>query len=135
VWESLKSGSVIWYPYLWKRQSLQGETEGRKSRPTVVAVRIPRDGGDLVLLFAITTSRPDDGRWAIEVPETERQRSGLDAAIRQWLILDETNLDRIGTSFYLSPAPPIGTFSRTFFGPIVRQVIDRLDQIARVRRR
>ena len=35
---SLKAGDVISYPYLWRREADNGETEGRKTRPAVVVV-------------------------------------------------------------------------------------------------
>lgn len=34
------AGKVFWYPFLWKREQLEGETEGRKKRPVCIAVTI-----------------------------------------------------------------------------------------------
>lgn len=134
-WESLRSGSVIRYPYLWARQYRASETEGRKSRPVAVGFRVSRSSGDLILLFPITTSPQQEGRWVVEVPEIERRRAGLDPDILQWIVLDETNADVIGSSYYLEPDPPIGEFSRAFFSPLMQKVVERMAQIEKVPRR
>jgi len=135
TWEGLRSGSVIRYPYLWARQHKVGETEGRKVRPAAVGLRISRPKGDILLLFPITTSPPQVGKWAVEVPEMERRRAGLDTDIRQWIVLDEANADVVGGSFYLEPEPPTGEFSRAFFGPLMQQVIERMTEIEKIPRR
>jgi hypothetical protein len=134
-WEDLRSGSVIRYSYLWVRQYKAGETEGRKARPSAVGFRITREGGDLLLLFPITTSPPAGGRWTVEVPEMEKHRAGLDADIRQWILLDEANVDVIGNSYYMQPEATLGEFSRAFFGPLMQQVIKRMGEIEKVPRR
>ncbi len=107
----LASGCVIRFHFLWSREAAKGETEGRKLRPTVVGFRLR---GDLLWLFPITSQEPGPGRFAKEVPETERRRAGLDAQIRSWIILDELNADRIGQSTHLEPDCRIGRFSRAF---------------------
>lgn len=135
TWESLRSGSVIRYPYLWARQHKGGETEGRKARPSAVGLRISRPKGDVLLLFPITTSPPQVGKWVIEVPEMEKHRAGLDTDIRQWIVLDEANADVVGSSYYLEPEPPMGEFSRAFFGPLIQQVIERMAEIEKIPRR
>jgi hypothetical protein len=129
------AGVVIRYPYLWARQAHDGESEGRKSRPTAVGFRLVRAGGDLLLLFPITTSQPSADRRFIEIPETEKHRAGLDIDRRQWIILDETNVDADDQSFYLEPDSIIGHFSRAFFAPLMRQVAARISGIEKVSRR
>ncbi len=129
------AGAVIRYPYLWARQAQDGETEGRKSRPTAVGFRLTRAGGDLLLLFPITTSPPSPGRRFLEIPETEKHRASLDADRRHWIILDETNVDTINDSYHLEPDSVVGYFSRAFFGPLMRQVAARLAEIEKVSRR
>lgn len=109
--DSLASGAVIRYPFLWGREAARGETEGRKPRPTVVGFRLD---GDLLLLFPITTRPPEPGRFAAEVPDTEKRRAGLDADRRMWIILDEMNTDSVSRSRYLEPDCEIGRFSRAF---------------------
>ena len=105
---------------------IRGETEGRKRRPLAVGVRIPRPKGhDLLVLFPITSQPPGTGRFAVEIPEMEKRRSGLDNSVRLWIILDEYNQDIVGQSFYLQPEPPLGRFSKAFFLPLVNEFIAR----------
>ena len=74
--EQLRTGCVIRFPYLWARQAERGETEGRKSRPVAVGVRITRPKGeDVLVLFPITSQPPSSDRFAAEIPEMERRRA------------------------------------------------------------
>lgn len=133
--DALRTGAVIHFPYLWAREAARGETEGRKSRPVAVAVRIPKPKGeDLLVLFPITSREPANGRFAAEIPETEKRRAGLDGSMRLWIILDEYNEDVIGRSFYLDGEPPLGRFSRAFFLPLLRKFIARRSQARAVNR-
>lgn len=131
----LLAGAVIRYPYLWVRQAQAGETEGRKARPTVVGFRVSRRTGDLLLLFPITTSEPSSGRRFIDIPETEKRRAGLSRDMRQWIILDETNVDSVEGSYYLDPDAVLGYFSRAFFVPLMQAVAARIAEIEKVSRR
>jgi len=127
--DELRTGCVIrfpYLPYLWVRESERGETEGRKSRPVAVGVRIARRSGDDVLvLFPIMSQPSSRGRFAAETPEMEKRRAGLDAARRLWIIFDEYNQDSVNESFYLEPEPLLGRFSKAFFLPLMRQFIAR----------
>jgi hypothetical protein len=132
----LRTGCVIRFPYLWVREAERGETEGRKPRPVVVGVRIARPNGeDVLVLFPITSQPPFPGRFAAEIPEMEKRRAGLDAALRLWIILDEYNQDVVGQSFYLESEPPLGRFSRAFFLPLMKEFISRRAGARRVNRR
>lgn len=122
-------------PYLWARQHDSGEQEGRKSRPTAVGVRLSTASGDRLILLAITTRMPDAGRHAIEIPETEKRRAGLDTARRQWIILDEYNEDVVEDSFYLHPDSQIGRFSKAFFLPVMHEFIRLRKETRRISRR
>lgn len=133
--EELQTGVVISYPFLWLREAEKGETEGRKPRPTAVALRLARADGDAVVLLAITTQPPTRGRAAVEVPDTEKQRAGLEITTRCWIILDEFNTDIIGRSFYLEPERPLGAFSRAFFQPVARAFIANIRKARKVPRR
>ncbi len=124
-YDDIQTACVVRYPYLWAREATKGETEGRKSRPVAVGVRLARADGDLVLFFPITTKEPGPERFAVEVPTIEKQRAGLDRDLRLWIILDEYNSDVVGRSFYLEPDPPIGKFSKAFFLPLMREFIAR----------
>ena len=114
---AIKTGSVIRYPYLWRREALSGEAAGRKDRLVVVAVRLTRADCDQLLLLAITTKRPA-ASTGLEIPETERRRAGLDPDRPLWVIVSETNFDIVGRSHHLRPEAPIGRFSRSFVARI-----------------
>lgn len=116
----IKTGTVIEYPYLWAREAQSQETEGRKPRPVAVGLRL---AGDRVLLFPITSKEPAADINAVEVPDAEKRRAGLDQELRLWIILHECNLDVVGQSYYLVPGPPRGNFSKPFFS----KVLGRLD--------
>lgn len=132
--DALRTGVVIRYPYLWARQAQAGETEGRKDRPVAVGVRLPRANGDLVLFFPVTSKQPETSRFAAEIPPIEKRRAGLDPDLRLWLILDEFNTDIVGQSFYLEPAPPLGSFGKAFFLPLLRTFIARRKSATEVNR-
>ncbi len=109
--DSLGTGDVILYRYLWKHEALAGETEGRKPRPTVVAFRVRQN---LLWLFPITTKTPGASRLFTEVPATEKRRAGLDADVELWIVLDEINVEDAASSYYLEPDCELGKFSRAF---------------------
>ena len=133
-YDDIQTACVIRYPYLWVREAQQGETEGRKERPVAVGIRVSRPGGDLLLLFAITTKQPEPARFACEIPLIEKRRAGLNPDLRLWIILDEYNTDVVGQSFYLEPDPPIGRFSKAFFLPLVRAFIARRKSLTGINR-
>lgn len=134
--DELRTGCVIRFPYLWAREADRGETEGRKPRPVAVGVRVARPKGDDVLvLFPITSQPPSPGRFAVEIPEMEKRRAGLDASLQLWIILDEYNQDVVSQSFYLEPEPPLGRFSKAFFLPLMKEFIARRADTRGVNRR
>lgn len=134
--DQIRTACVIRFPYLWAREAERGETEGRKVRPVAVGVRISRpEGEDVLVLFPITSRPPAPDRFAAEIPEMEKRRAGLDAAISLWIILDEYNQDVIGQSFYLEPEPPLGRFSKAFFLPLMKEFIARRARVRNVNRR
>jgi hypothetical protein len=133
--DDIRAGTVLSYPYLWSWQADGGETEGRKHRPTAVALRIRRVDADLLVLLPITTKQPAAGRRAVEVPTLEKRSAGLDTTLRHWIILDELNQDVVGNSYYLEPDARKGQLNPRFFGPIVQQVIDQWREIRRIPRR
>jgi len=123
--DDIVAASVIRYPYLWTREADQSETEGCKLRPAAIAIRLAREDGDLLLLLPITSKEPDRSRFAVEIPQMEKHRAGLDADIRLWIVLDEYNRDIVGQSCYLEPEPPLGRFSRAFFLPLLKEFLAR----------
>ena len=109
------AGEVFRYPFLWKREELSGETEGRKKRPVCIAVTVARqDGETVVFILPITTQPPQPARHALEVPEIEAQRVGLETHVRKWIMLDEVNTDIVERSWVWDDRKPLGTFSAAF---------------------
>ncbi len=133
--EGIVSASVIRYPYLWAREARKGELEGRKARPVVVAFRLTiTKPADTLIVFPISTKLPSPESLAIEIPETEKVRAGLDAGQRLWIIFDEYNQDSVGESFYLSPDPPMGKFGRAFFLKLIDAYVANRSRVRGVKR-
>ena len=113
------AGEVFRYPFLWKREELSGETEGRKKRPVCIAVTVAKqDGETVVFILPITTQPPQPARRAIEVPEIESQRVGLETHVRKWIMLDEVNTDIVERSYVWDDRKPLGAFSAAFTAKI-----------------
>ena len=114
-------GSIIEYPYLWVSQRDGGETEGRKSRPVCLVLRIadPEQAIHHLVLLAISSQPPREDQAALEIPDTERRRAGLSRYPRAWIVVSEYNYDIAERSWYLQPGnPPLGKFS----GPFLREI-------------
>lgn len=131
----IRAGSVIRYPYLWDREAARGETEGRKDRPTVVVLRLTEAGSDRIMLLPITTKMPTPDRIAVELPEAERRRAGLDTDRPLWMMLDECNQDKVEGSYYLQPDTQLGTLSKAFLLPVLRTLSARWRSVRVVSRR
>ena len=84
-----KLGDIWRFPYLWHREALSGETEGRKQRPCVLALLL-RDsqGEEQIMLIPITSRQQSNNPFALEIPEIEKKRGGLDISLRLWAIAD-----------------------------------------------
>lgn len=118
---SLKAGDVVAYPYLWRREADKGETEGRKTRPTVVVVPLEMNGKTYLYLLAITSKRVSGDQAGVEIPALELRRIGLSSARPGWVIVSEHNRDIAGESYHLSPdAIPLGRFSSRFENVILK---------------
>jgi hypothetical protein len=118
-----KAGQVFDYHYLWKWQSEKGETEGRKKRPSCMALVMMNAQGQHVLFIApITSKQPDAGRFAIAIPETEAHRAKLDSHIPLWVIVDEINADVLEASYTLEDRSPRGQFSPSFTDTVLRSI-------------
>ena len=117
------AGEVFRYPFLWKREQMAGETEGRKTRPVCIAVTVAKsDNETVVFILPITTQPPLPSRKFIEVPQIESQRVGLETHVRKWVMLDEINTDILERS-YVWDRTPIGTFSSVFTSKIQSSLI------------
>jgi len=118
-------GDVWSYDYLWRWEHDAGAEHGRKARPTaLVATVVGEDGRTNLFLLPITSKAPGKDRLALEVPQIERRRAGLDSDLRLWVILDEYNHDILETSFYLDPNGRLGAFSPAFNTKALRTFTD-----------
>ncbi|MDX8355291.1 hypothetical protein [Cognatiyoonia sp. IB215182] len=118
-----QAGQVFDYHYLWKWQDEKGETEGRKKRPCCMALVVMNAEGQHVLFIApITSKRPDAGRLAIAIPETELHRAKLDSHVSLWVIVDELNADVLEASYTLEDRNPRGQFGPAFTDTVLRAI-------------
>ncbi len=125
--DDLKSGDVISYPYLWRREATRGETEGRKNRPVVLVLRLPVMNKIYLYLFPITSKQPLKDQESIEIPSLEMKRIGLSSMNKSWVMLDEFNRDILGESYYLEPnKKPLGRFSTRFEALIIQAAANYL---------
>ena len=108
-YDDIQSGSLIEYQFLWNRESLNGETEGRKSRPCAVVLRLRNS----FLIMPVTTKQPLTNTLAIPFPEIEALRLKLERGIKRWVIIDEINIDQI-PSYVMEPDALIGQLSKGF---------------------
>jgi len=106
-------GDIWRYDYLWRWQHERGETEGRKGRPSAFVAVVEDHAGKTNLFILPLTSQPPGERLAIEVPQIEKRRAGLDD-LRIWVMLDEYNHDLLESSFYFDPNARLGAFSGAF---------------------
>jgi hypothetical protein len=83
-------GLVISYAYVWDREAREGQEEGRKDRPCVIALTAERqsDGDTLVTVLPVTHLPPKDPAEAIEIPRAIKRHLGLDDA-RSWIVVSE----------------------------------------------
>ena len=118
--EDFKTGDVFDYPYLWSWQYERGETEGRKERPCCVALVVPLSNGHhSIYILPITTKRPTDTQFYVQIPRMEIQRAGLNRDMEQWVIMSEWNRDILETSFYMADGVSNGSFSKKFMDQVL----------------
>lgn len=116
-------GSVIYYPYLWAAQRDAGETEGRKSRPACLLLRVrdSKSGFHHLFLLGISSQPPQLDENALEIPDIERRRAGLTRYPRAWIVVNEYNYDIAERSYYYDPnESPLGKFSGAFLREIAK---------------
>jgi hypothetical protein len=117
-------GDVWRYDYLWRWQHEAGETEGRKSRPvSFVAVVSDKYGKTNLFILPITSLHPAPHRIALEIPQIEQRRAGLDDNKPLWIMLDEYNHDIMGQSYYFNPNAKIGSFSAAFHKKVLKTFV------------
>jgi hypothetical protein len=89
----------------------------------VLRVRDPTEDIHHLVLLAISSQPPRSGQRAIEVPDTERRRSGLTRYPRAWIIVSEFNHDVAERSWYYDPRQPqLGVFSTRFVKEIAQEL-------------
>ncbi len=114
-------GMVFQYSYLWVREHLQGQEEGRKDRPAVVVLATEIDDGHFVVTVApVTTSSPGDRRNVLEIPPQTKQRLGLDHR-QSFVVLTEVNRFR----WPGSDATPVDS-DRFHYGFLPTKTFDRM---------
>jgi hypothetical protein len=121
-------GLVIHYDYLWKRESLFGATNARKSRPAVIVVAVKRDAGKIrVAVVPVTHARPDGKSQAIELPRLTKERLALDDQ-QSWVITSELNVfdwpgyDLVPISAHTDMSPVYGQLPKRLADQIIQQV-------------
>lgn len=120
-------GDIWRYPFLWSRKAAHGETEGRKLRPVALILLTRNIAGDIeALMVPVTSQPPRDRRFALPVPDIEKQRAGLDVRLSLWVVTDEANVDRPEQSFYFEPGGKLGAFSLHFTKVVQALMIDAL---------
>ena len=77
-------------------------------------------------MVPITSQPPAATAFAIEVPDIEKRRAGLDPHLRLWVVTDEANADLPGRSFYFEPDARVGAFSLQFTKAVQARMIEAL---------
>jgi hypothetical protein len=87
-----EAGLVVGYSYLWRRESLAGQDEGLKDRPSVIVLATERahDSATIVTVLPITHSPPTQPGDAVEIPAPIKRHLGLDGE-RSWIVVTEGN--------------------------------------------
>lgn len=123
--QSPRLGDVWRYPYLWKREHISGNTEGVKNRPCALALlKRSENGLSQIMLVPITTKPQDKNPYAVEVPEIEKKRAGLDITLRLWVVTQEYNVDIVERSYYFEPHAQLGSFSSSFVKRVQANMIE-----------
>lgn len=126
-------GNVYRFSYLWAWQHAAGEESGRKARPVCLMLKTAKSTGKLYL-FPVTTVLPASDRIAIQIPDAERRRAGLDQ--KCWLVLDEYNLTSEAAVYDFESLESMGQLSKPFLrdvAAIIKRVLsdNKLKAVAR----
>lgn len=92
AWPRPEPGLVIRYAYLWRREQVAGQEEGRKDRPCAIILAVAHGSATdpTVIVLPITHAAPRDPADGVELPAATKRRLGLDDA-RSWVITSEAN--------------------------------------------
>ena len=126
--ETPSAGLVVRYDYLWRSEFLSKKIEGAKDRPcaVVVPMNVGDDGKHRVILAAITHSRPNASRAAIEIPIQAKIAIGLDNE-RSWIIVDEVNIVDWADAGFVpasSDAWAYGHLPRGFASKVIAAIVE-----------
>lgn len=122
------SGAVFSYPYLWKADAERGLTDS-KDRTTCMAIRrdVAGTGGTVIshLLLLGITDQVWMGQRALEVPDTEKRRAGLNPQRPAFVVVSEYNYDVLPHSWHYAPrSETYGKFSPKFTEDIAAAIRD-----------
>lgn len=84
-------GLVVKYDYLWAREHRRGRSSS-KDRPCCIIVTVAEGATIRVRYLAITHSQPRSDTDAVEIPQEEKLRLGLDD-LRSFVVVTECNDD------------------------------------------
>ena len=76
-------------------------------------------GQHILFIVPITSKSPKKGQIALEIPETEARRAGLDTVIPLWVMVDELNADVLEASYVLEDRTPRGQIGNMFTDMII----------------
>jgi hypothetical protein len=83
-------GLVVNFSYLWAWQATQGQEEGVKNRPCVIAAIDSSQGPPILYVCPITHDQPAHGERVVEIPLAVKSRLGMDDK-PSWIICSEVN--------------------------------------------
>ena len=63
------------------------------------------------MLVPLTTLEPENNPFALEVPEIELRRTGLDPSVRERVIANEYNFEAYMHTYYLEASALMGEFT------------------------
>ena len=63
------------------------------------------------MLVPLTTLEPENNPFALEVPEIELRRTGLDPSVRERVIANEYNFEAYMRTYYLEASALMGEFT------------------------
>ena len=81
-------------------------------------------GRHILFMAPITSKSPEKGRIALEIPETEARRAGLDAVVPLWAMVDALNADILEASYLLEDRTPCGQSGNMFTDMIITRAHD-----------
>ncbi|WP_413993377.1 hypothetical protein ACMDCR_15575 [Labrys okinawensis] len=120
-------GDVFHYPYLWAHDHAKGIDNPKDRTACLVFQTKTNPGVTQLVILAISDQAPVDSEDAIEVPEIELRRGGLNFARRAFVHVSEYNLDTLPFSTSYDPnSRSFGRFSRSFTERVARLLANNI---------